>query len=450
MRAPAISTGSDAAWVALVVMTRCYDRATMSAEHVGVGHPGDLDGSPSSAQRAGLAPAGPRPMIEIRDVHKSFGQLHVLRGVSLDVARGEVVVDHRPLAARARARCCAASTAWRPSTAARSSSTASRSSERRPTSTSVRREIGVVFQSFNLFPHLTVLRNLTLAPMHGPQAGPSRDAEAARSAAAGQGGHPREGRRHPDAALRRPAAAGGDRPGTGMEPKVMLFDEPTSALDPEMIKEVLDVMRDLARDGMTMLVVSHEMGFAREVADRVVFMDDGEIVEEGHARCTCSATPSMSGPNASSARSCTTEERHSDPRRVPAAGGSTEGGARCSSASRSPSQPCSSSPPVRAAVRRHRPQRGSAPAARGSLRRPRRASPPTRRWGRSWPRACSPAASSSTSSRSASATPRPARSRASTPTCAGRSRPHSGSSRSSSRRSARTGSRSSRRTGSTS
>jgi general L-amino acid transport system ATP-binding protein len=144
----------------------------------------------------------------------------------------------------------------------------------------VRREVGMVFQQFNLFPHMTVLENIALAPMR--VRGWSRE-KAERKALellervgildqAGKYPGQLSGGQQQRVAIARALA---------MEPKVMLFDEPTSALDPEMVGEVLDVMRDLARGGMTMLVVTHEMGFAREVADRVIFMDGGQIVEEG-------------------------------------------------------------------------------------------------------------------------------------------------------------------------
>jgi len=144
----------------------------------------------------------------------------------------------------------------------------------------LRRNIGVVFQAFNLFPHLSVLDNLTLAPRWVLRMSRPAASERARALLAKVG--------IPEKADARPTQlSGGQQQRVAiaralcMEPRIMLFDEPTSALDPEMIKEVLDVMRDLAHEGMTMVVVSHEMGFAREVADRVVFMDQGEIVETG-------------------------------------------------------------------------------------------------------------------------------------------------------------------------
>jgi general L-amino acid transport system ATP-binding protein len=144
----------------------------------------------------------------------------------------------------------------------------------------VRREVGMVFQSFNLFPHLTVLDNVTLGPRKVRRWPKARADEVARQML--------ERVRIPEQADKYPGQLSGGQQqrvaiarALAMQPKIMLFDEPTSALDPEMIAEVLDVMRELARSGMTMIVVTHEMGFAREVADRVVFMADGEVVEVG-------------------------------------------------------------------------------------------------------------------------------------------------------------------------
>ena len=144
----------------------------------------------------------------------------------------------------------------------------------------IRRETGMVFQSFNLFPHLSVLDNITLAPRNVRNI-PRAEAEASAMELLERVKIPEQARKYPG------QLSGGQQQrvaiarSLAMSPKVMLFDEPTSALDPEMIKEVLDTMQDLAREGMTMIVVTHEMGFAREVADRVVFMADGEIVEVG-------------------------------------------------------------------------------------------------------------------------------------------------------------------------
>ncbi|RMH68047.1 MAG: amino acid ABC transporter ATP-binding protein [Actinomyces sp.] len=144
----------------------------------------------------------------------------------------------------------------------------------------IRSEVGMVFQQFNLFPHLTVLANITLAPIWVRKK-PRAEAEALARQLLERVGIPEQADKYPG------QLSGGQQQrvaiarALAMEPKVMLFDEPTSALDPEMIKEVLDVMKELARSGMTMMVVTHEMGFAREVADRIIFMEDGQIVETG-------------------------------------------------------------------------------------------------------------------------------------------------------------------------
>jgi general L-amino acid transport system ATP-binding protein len=144
----------------------------------------------------------------------------------------------------------------------------------------IRREVGMVFQSFNLFPHLTVLENCTLAPIWVRRM-PKKDAEELAMELLARVKIPEQAKKYPG------QLSGGQQQRVAiaralcMRPKIMLFDEPTSALDPEMIKEVLDVMVELAGTGMTMMVVTHEMGFARQVADRVVFMDQGEVVEVG-------------------------------------------------------------------------------------------------------------------------------------------------------------------------
>ncbi len=144
----------------------------------------------------------------------------------------------------------------------------------------IRSEVGMVFQQFNLFPHLTVMQNITLAPIWVRKK-PKAEAEADAMKLLERVGIPEQAEKHPG------QLSGGQQQrvaiarSLAMEPQIMLFDEPTSALDPEMIKEVLDVMKELARSGMTMIVVTHEMGFAKEVADRVLFFDFGLVVEEG-------------------------------------------------------------------------------------------------------------------------------------------------------------------------
>jgi general L-amino acid transport system ATP-binding protein len=218
-------------------------------------------------------------IIVCRDVHKWFGQLHVLRGIDLVVQAGEVVVIAGPSGS-------GKSTFIR---------TINRLEEHQrgeiivdgiPLSNDIRNiaairsEIGMVFQSFNLFPHLTVLQNITLGPIRVRKVRREQAEEAAMDLLR-RVGIPEQARKYPA------QLSGGQQQrvaiarALAMQPRIMLFDEPTSALDPEMINEVLDVMRELASSGMTMLVVTHEMGFARAAADRMVFFDAGTIVEEG-------------------------------------------------------------------------------------------------------------------------------------------------------------------------
>ncbi len=218
------------------------------------------------------------PIIIAEDVHKWFGDFHVLRGVNLRVQRGEVVVICGPSGS-------GKSTFIR---------TINRLEEHQRGRIivdgieltndlrhieAIRREIGMVFQQFNLFPHLTVLQNVTLAPIWVRKMKRSQAEKLAMELLERVG--------IPEQAHKFPAQLSGGQQqrvaiarALAMQPKIMLFDEPTSALDPEMIKEVLDVMRELARSGMTMIVITHEMGFAKEVADRIAFFDEGRIVEE--------------------------------------------------------------------------------------------------------------------------------------------------------------------------
>ena len=215
--------------------------------------------------------------VEMRGVHKWFGAFHVLRNIDLDVARGERIVICGPSGSGKSTliRCINRLEAHQRGTL-RVEGVELTDDLRRVHE--IRREVGMVFQNFNLFPHLSVLENCTLAPIWTLKQ-PKRDAEALAMQLL-------EKVRIADQAKKYPAQLSGGQQqrvaiarALAMNPKIMLFDEPTSALDPEMVKEVLDTMVALAREGMTMLVVTHEMGFARQVADRVVFMDGGQIVE---------------------------------------------------------------------------------------------------------------------------------------------------------------------------
>jgi len=218
-------------------------------------------------------------IIICREVHKWFDDFHVLKGISMTVQRGEVLVIFGPSGS-------GKSTFIR---------TLNRLEDHQKGDIivdgieltddlrnieAIRSEVGMVFQSFNLFPHLKVIDNITLAPIW-VRKWPKERAEKIAIELLERVGIPEQAQKYPG------QLSGGQQQrvaiarALAMQPKVMLFDEPTSALDPEMIKEVLDVMKKLAQSGMTMLVVTHEMGFAREVADRLVFFDGGKIVEEG-------------------------------------------------------------------------------------------------------------------------------------------------------------------------
>ncbi len=218
-------------------------------------------------------------IIVARDVHKWYGQFHALRGVTMSVQRGEVVVIFGPSGS-------GKSTFIR---------TINRLEEHQRGQIivdgielsndirnieAIRMEVGMVFQQFNLFPHLTVLDNIMLAPTW-VRKWPREKAEQAARELLKRVGIPEQADKYPG------QLSGGQQQrvaiarALAMQPKIMLFDEPTSALDPEMIKEVLDVMTQLAKSGITMICVTHEMGFARGVANRMVFFDSGQIVEEG-------------------------------------------------------------------------------------------------------------------------------------------------------------------------
>jgi general L-amino acid transport system ATP-binding protein len=216
-------------------------------------------------------------MIEMVKVSKWFGAFQALHEVDLAVARGEKVVVCGPSGSGKSTliRCINRLEAHQ---SGRIVVDGVELDDNPQNVDRVRREVGMVFQSFNLFPHLTVLQNLTLAPIW-VQRVPRQEAEATAREFLARVRIPEQADKYPS------QLSGGQQQRVAiaralcMRPKLMLFDEPTSALDPEMIKEVLDVMVELAREGMTMMVVTHEMGFARTVADRVVFMDGGRIVE---------------------------------------------------------------------------------------------------------------------------------------------------------------------------
>ena len=221
------------------------------------------------------------PLISFREVHKSFGRLHVLRGISLDVRDGEKIVIAGP-SGSGKSTLIRCLNRLEPIDSGQLIVDGIHVEDARVDVNRLRREIGMVFQQFNLFPHLSVLDNLILAPVQVKRL-PRTEAERLAMRLLERVGIPEKASAYPA------TLSGGQQQrvaiarALAMQPRIMLFDEPTSALDPEMIREVLDVMRDLAAEGMTMLVVTHEMGFAREVADRVVFMAEGVIVEQNSA-----------------------------------------------------------------------------------------------------------------------------------------------------------------------
>ena len=234
------------------------------------------DATRSAATDAGRASD---EIIVCRDVHKWFGQLHVLRGIDMTVRTGEVVVI---FGASGSGKSTFIRTINRLEEHQRGQIVVDGielTNDIRNIA-AIRSEIGMVFQSFNLFPHLTALQNITLAPIRVRRR-PRREAEEHAMELLTRVGIPEQANKYPA------QLSGGQQQrvaiarALAMNPKIMLFDEPTSALDPEMISEVLDVMRELAGSRMTMLCVTHEMGFARAVADRMVFIDHGLIVEEG-------------------------------------------------------------------------------------------------------------------------------------------------------------------------
>ncbi|MEA5581806.1 amino acid ABC transporter ATP-binding protein [Nodularia harveyana UHCC-0300] len=233
-----------------------------------------------------------QPIIIAEDVHKWYGKFHALQGVSLNVNRGEVVVLMGPSGSGKSTfiRTFNALEAYQQGKIIIDGITLSHDLQNIEM---IRREVGMVFQQFNLFPHLTVLQNISLAPIWVLRLSKPKAEELAMQLLE-RVGILEQAQKYPG------QLSGGQQQrvaiarALAMKPKIMLFDEPTSALDPEMVREVLDVMRTLANDGMTMVVVTHEVGFAREVADRVILMDGGSLVE--------SATPETFFTNPQEAR----------------------------------------------------------------------------------------------------------------------------------------------------
>lgn len=221
-------------------------------------------------------------MIEVKGLHKSFGSLHVLKGINDYINKGEVVVVIGPSGSGK-------------STYLRCINRMEEASggqilvdnvditDKQVDINDIRQKIGMVFQHFNLFPHMTVLENITLAPIQVKKM-KEEEAKAIAYELLDKVGLREKANEYPN------KLSGGQKQriaiarALAMNPEVMLFDEPTSALDPEMVKEVLEVIKNLAKEGMTMMIVTHEMGFAKEVGTRLVFMDEGTILEEGHPK----------------------------------------------------------------------------------------------------------------------------------------------------------------------
>ncbi|MFF8188614.1 amino acid ABC transporter ATP-binding protein [Microbacterium sp. NPDC016588] len=227
---------------------------------------------------ASVPPAGPEPLVVLSDVQKHYGQFQALKDIDLIVDRGEVVVVIGP-SGSGKSTLCRTINRLETITSGSITIDGDPLPEEGKGLAKLRADVGMVFQSFNLFAHLTILENVTLGPIKVRKMKKADAEKEARALLDRVGvGHQADklpaqlsGGQQQRVAIARALA---------MKPKVMLFDEPTSALDPEMINEVLDVMVGLAADGMTMIVVTHEMGFARKAANRVVFMADGQIVEQ--------------------------------------------------------------------------------------------------------------------------------------------------------------------------
>jgi general L-amino acid transport system ATP-binding protein len=231
----------------------------------------------ASQESGATAASRPEVAVEVIALNKWYGEFHVLRDINLKVMRGERIVICGPSGGGKSTllRCINRLEDWQ---SGRIVVDGIELTDDPKHILAVRRDVGMVFQQFNLFPHLTVLENCTLAPIWVRRMS-KRDAEATAMNYLARVKIPEQAHKYPA------RLSGGQQQRVAiaralcMNPNIMLFDEPTSALDPEMVKEVLDTMVELATDGITMLVVSHEMGFARQVADRVIFMDDGQIVE---------------------------------------------------------------------------------------------------------------------------------------------------------------------------
>ncbi len=221
-------------------------------------------------------------MIKIVDLHKKFGDLHVLKGINLEVKKGDVLVIIGPSGSGKSTLLRCINLLEKPTSGSIFLEDAEITDEKIDKNL-VRQNIGMVFQSFNLFPHMTALGNVMLAPLKVLKKSPEKAKKIGKDLLMRVGledkidTYPNQlsGGQKQRVAIARALA---------MNPKAMLFDEVTSALDPELVKGVLDVMKDLVKSGMTMLCVSHEMGFAKEVGSHVIFMDEGEIVEEGFAK----------------------------------------------------------------------------------------------------------------------------------------------------------------------
>ena len=221
-------------------------------------------------------------IIEAKDVKKWFGDFQALKGISMEIQEGEVLVVCGPSGSGKSTfiRCINRLEQHQEGSIIVDGIELTNDIKNIE---AIRSEVGMVFQSFNLFPHLTVLQNITLAPTWVRKKSKS-DSEQKAMELLERVGIPEQANKFPG------QLSGGQQQrvaiarALAMEPKIMLFDEPTSALDPEMIKEVLDVMKELAKSGMTMIVVTHEMGFAKEVADNMIFMDEGRIVEKAKTK----------------------------------------------------------------------------------------------------------------------------------------------------------------------